>query len=207
MKTLFTMDKAMARLPAGNRKNWYWEVDYLVKHLEPLTKVLQIGSCDGIRLDYLASRRKDIRFVGLEIDKKLSAEANKRFKKYHGRIKSVCGDARKIPFRESTFDYALCLNNTLGYIPNNKKVISELKRVVFSGGKIIVSVYGPQWGNRIARQYFEKLGAKTITITGDVCMIDGITMKRYSKHKLVELLGKKTAIMNSVIGFMGILRK
>lgn len=206
-RTLFNMDKILDKLPAPNRQNWYFETDFLIDYIKPNSKVLQIGSCDGIRIDYLANKRKDWKFIGLEIDPKLSKEANKRLKKYNGRAKSVMGDARKIPLKKKSFDYVICLNNTLGYIPDDKTVIQELKRVTKPGGKIIISVYGTDWNNRMAKNYFKTLLVKKIRITGNKFLIDGLKMKRYSRKDVTNLLGKKAKIINSVIGLVGVLTR
>src|SRR3989344_3774793 len=116
-------------LPALNRENWLWESAWLCEHLKQNAKVLQVGSCEGSRLMDLTQKRPDLTFTGLEIDPVLHEMALDRFRKTGAHAKSVLGDITKKETIDPSghFEYAICLNNTIGYIPDEAATIANMK--------------------------------------------------------------------------------
>lgn len=58
---------------------------------------------------------------------------------YGGKVPIVKVDITQIPFQDASFDFILC-NHVLEHIPDDKKAMAELYRVMASGGKGIFQV-------------------------------------------------------------------
>lgn len=86
--------------------------------------VLDLGCHDG----YLAPRIRN--YFGLDI----ALPALKRVKKPR-----VWGDANRIPFKNGSFDFILCLE-VLEHVYNRVKVLKECGRVLRDDGKLVLSV-------------------------------------------------------------------
>ena len=95
-------------------------------------RVLDAGTGNGILLKMLSLRHQGIRLVGLDMNSQIS------MLKIAGTA-FVVGDVRKNPFRPNTFDVIFCLD-VLEHVYELNEAINELKRVLFKGGRLIVSV-------------------------------------------------------------------
>lgn len=89
--------------------------------------ILEIVAGDG-RMSSMLFRSKKID-VSVDINK----EAVMRGKTCNLYKKLIVADARKLPFRKSTFNTVVS-NSTLEHINNNEKVVKEVVRVLKSGG-------------------------------------------------------------------------
>jgi len=179
-------------LPAVNRDNWLWESAWLCEHLKPNAKVLQVGSCEGSRIVNVMQERPDLNIIGIEIDPVLHAMAIEHFKKTGTDARSIRGDITNPgDIKElGHFDYCLCLNNTLGYIPDEEAAITQMKKLA---GRTIVSVYGEKFTDNVAREYCAALTLDVETIIDDVIHVKNFgTIKRYRKKSVKQWNGKMT---------------
>ena len=186
-------------LPALNRENWLWESAWLCEHVKPNATVLQVGSCEGSRLMDLTQKRPDLSFTGLEIDPALHTMALKRFEGTKAHAKSVLGDITKNESIDPLghFDYAICLNNTLGYIPNEVTTIANMK---YAADTAIISVYGEQFTDELAREYFASLTLTVENIIDDVIHVkDFGTIRRYRREDVKLWNGK---IVETPLGYL-----
>ena len=71
--------------------------------------------------------------TGIDISKAMLKEC----KKQHPEFTLVLGDAKKLPFKDNSFD-AVCCRNFLQNFENPKKPFREMLRVLKRGGKIVV---------------------------------------------------------------------
>lgn len=168
-------------LPKLNRENWLFEVEFLVKELSPNAKVLQVGCMDGTRIISLLNRRPDLQITGLDIEKKYLRMAEQNIADAGFEAQLVLGDITKPPQLES-FNYIICLNNTLGYIPDYEKAVANMRRL---GETVIISVYGEKFTDGLAREYFQTIGSEVKNIDGnDIHTKDFGTVKRLSRKEV-----------------------
>ena len=73
--------------------------------------------------------------TGLDLSDEIMAEARQKFdgKKFS----FVTGSALELPFDDDTFDL-VCISNGLHHVPDNKKTLNEMLRVVKEGGNVLV---------------------------------------------------------------------
>lgn len=96
-------------------------------------KVLDVGSGTGYGSEFVS--RKNHLVVG--IDKDISAI--KIAKMYRGQnVSFIQGDARKLPFRNDTFDAVICFE-VIEHLDEPLKLLEEIRRVLKPGGLVICS--------------------------------------------------------------------
>ncbi len=98
----------------------------------PRGRLLDVGCGDGI---FLKELENDFDCIGLEI----SETRIKRAKKITKKSKIIQGDAESLPFKNNSFDYVL-FTEIIEHLPNYKKALKEVKRVLKSSGKVILSI-------------------------------------------------------------------
>jgi len=186
-------------LPAQNRENYLYETELLQKELPQKAKVLQIGSMDGKRIIRLLEIRPDLQVTGLEIEDELVKIAQQNVAQTNLSAQFITGDITNPP-NISQFDYVICLNNTLGYIQDQKKAIEEMKKL---GKIVIISVYGEKFDDNLAREYFKTLHLEIERIENNVFIMKDFTkVKRYTKEEVGLWRGK---IIKTPIGYFTIL--
>jgi len=141
-------------------------------------------------------------FTGLEIDPALHAMALKRFEGTKAHAKSVLGDITKKETIDPLghFDYAICLNNTLGYIPDEAASLTNMKHAADTA---IISVYGEKFTDDVAREYFAGLALAVEDITDDAVHVKNFsTVKRY-RQEIVQTWGGE--IIATPLGYLCIM--
>jgi ubiquinone/menaquinone biosynthesis C-methylase UbiE len=61
-----------------------------------------------------------------------------------GNLVATCGDARRLPYAEDTFDAAFMMT-VLGEIPNQEAALGELRRVLKANGRLVVGEFIFDW--------------------------------------------------------------
>lgn len=111
-----------------------WWKDWIDKmRFKPNEKVLEVGCGRGIFLDRLVAEFR-IRASGVDISKKAIAEAKKESIATHN---LKVADACELPFPDSFFNIVISFD-TLEHIKEQEKAMSEMVRVLRSGGKILI---------------------------------------------------------------------
>ena len=96
---------------------------------------------------YLFNKKDNIDYVPIDLNKKLYKKelfffcdgiTLKYFENYQDYIKDEV-DVQDIPYDDNTFDYII-INHVLEHVPQDKKAISELYRVLKPGGVAFISV-------------------------------------------------------------------
>ncbi len=101
-------------------------------------KVLDAGCGIGLYgLNYAIKQKADVIGVDMSKDKIENAE---KLKKSLGitNIKFEKGDLTNLKFKDNSFDFVLC-SDVLEHIPNDKKALKELARVLKKGGSLILT--------------------------------------------------------------------
>lgn len=197
-KNFINLDE-LEQLPALNRKNYLYETKLLHKELTKKAKVLQVGSMDGLRIIRIHEVRPDLQLTGLELEDELVKVAKKITTEKNIMAKFITGDITNPP-NLPNFDYVICLNNTLGYIPKQEKAIKEMKKL---GKTVIISVYGEKFDNQLAEKYFSRLSLEIKKVKDNTfVMKDFSQVKRYTKKEVTSWGGK---ILETPVGYFTIL--
>ena len=176
-------------IPEICKQNWEFEISLLSKKLKPNATVLQVGCMNGIRIITLLKERPDLKITGLDIEQSMVDICNDNLKRVGRNATVILGDITK-PLSVSGFDYVVCLNNTLGYIPDQETSLANMKNL---GGKVIISVFGEAFTSDTAKKYFSSIGLTIKSIDGDTFVMDDfINVFRYSKHIVEEWNGTIT---------------
>ncbi|MEI8230059.1 MAG: class I SAM-dependent methyltransferase [Candidatus Peregrinibacteria bacterium] len=179
----------LQNLPPICRKNWETELDLLTKKLNPNATVLQVGSMDATRIIALLQRRNDLIITGLEIEESLVNLSRSNLAKANLDATIIHGDITAPPSLP-TFDHVLCLNNTLGYIPDEESAVIHMRKL---GETVTISVYGEAFTDELAEAYFTSLGLNLDHIEGDTIHLkDFSVVRRYSRHTVEQWGGTIT---------------
>ena len=122
-------------------------VDFERLDLRPGMKVLDAG-CGTGRHICEAFRRADITAVGLDLSEEDLRKAGgtlwvmSQENGCRGAVMAIKSDVTRLPFPDGAFDVVIC-SEVLEHIPDNRKAVSELMRVLRPGGDLVVSV--PRW--------------------------------------------------------------
>lgn len=116
-----------------------WHTSKLKEVLNLLPKdaksILDVGCSSGILTAAIAKKLPKSSVVGLDSYKEVITFAKKKYPK----IKFVCADAHKLPFKNNSFDLVIC-TETLEHVVNPRKSLLEMKRVLKNDGSAIISM-------------------------------------------------------------------
>ena len=107
-------------------------------------KVIDVGCGTGI-LSLIALGKGASKLTCVDISKLMLEKCKAKIAAgdYHDEIVEFHeADAERLPFEDSSFDVVL-LNMVLGILPNQLSTITELTRVLRTGGTIALSAHGP----------------------------------------------------------------
>ncbi len=125
---------------------------YLWDDLKPLAKytrngdkVLDLG-CGNGRL-YQLFEGMSIHYVGLDQSEELIKKAQEKFPKDNFAV----GDMRELPFPDDSYDIIYCIAafHHLANAEDRLKVLSEMRRILKTGGKVVMTNWNllGQWGS------------------------------------------------------------
>lgn len=124
-----------------NMDNWKaWYLKRFIHNFKEIKNksVIEIGTGSGYMAIGLAKLGAKVMCCDLTISNLID------LKKYAKTLKLknmsfVCCSADKLPFLKSAFDYFI-INAVLEHIPNEKKVITEINRILKRGGGLMITV-------------------------------------------------------------------
>lgn len=114
------------------------ETEFILKNfsIKKRDKVLDIGMGTGRNTKLLLNNGATVE--GIDISKGMMDEAKKKLKGKTVNF-TVADAGEKIPFKNNTFDYVLCMR-VLKYIPTWKKTIKEVSIVLKKDGVFILEI-------------------------------------------------------------------
>ena len=118
---------------------------YLDVGLKDADLILDVGCGSGMVTRDIARLTKG-KVVAIDGSSDMVDVAKKVLKDFKN-VELHVGDAEKLPFDDDTFDVVTC-NLLLMWADNPQKVVSEMARVVKSGGKVLASLE-PDYGGKI----------------------------------------------------------
>ena len=200
--SVYTQYDKLDQLPVKNRDNWLQESALICSLLKANASLLQVGCANASRLIDLKTKRPDVRFLGIDIEEDLLKDAQENIAKAGLQVETRMCDitANEKCVALGHFDYVLCLNNTLGYIPDEAAALQNMRSL---GSLVFISVYGEQFIDDLARQYFKTLGLTVRTIEGNRFTFDDFSsVKRYTREEVEQWGGK---ITETPLGYLCIL--
>jgi len=173
-------------------KIWFdEEKKYLEKNINKNAKVLEIGSGDGRSIFDLIAITKNI--TGIDHNQKAIRKARQRFPEYSS-IVFIKTDAENLPFKESDFDYVICMCSFMNFGNKKEQILSEMKRVLKPTGKIIISTFS-QNALPERMKVYKKLNApiKEVSQKGTVIFDESFgdnISEQFTKEELIRIFNQ-----------------
>jgi ubiquinone/menaquinone biosynthesis C-methylase UbiE len=111
--------------------------ELIAKDVADGSSVADIGTGTGLRAAQLKRRRPGVRVTGFDISNEMLRRA----------MPSLDGGIRaslpNLPVRDNSFDHALCLYNTFGYLRTydaRVKALKDMARILKPGGRLYIDV-------------------------------------------------------------------
>lgn len=114
--------------------------DKITREISKGTVVLDVACGTGLIAEKMAAKAKNV--VAVDLSENMIAQATSKQKALDiENIEYRVEDAYHLPFGDGIFDMATCIN-ALHNMQNPEKALSEIRRVLKPGGKLIVSIVG-----------------------------------------------------------------
>ncbi len=175
-------------LSRGIRNYLGAEAKRLKKLVRDNSVILDVGCGSGRCIALL--KRTAGKIVGVDYSAKMIRKAFKKVGKCPN-VELFLENAESMPFADNSFDYVLCMFNTLGVLDGSKeKALREIKRVVKPKGKIFASVYSENALDEQIKEYTKYLGLTIKKIDADaVYTKEGFISERFGRAKIRRLFG------------------
>jgi SAM-dependent methyltransferase len=116
-------------------------------------RILDVGSGTGSLAFAIAERKPGVQVMGIDPSREYVAYATSK-SPVGDRASFQVGDAQQLNFPDASFDAALSLL-VFNFIPDPKRALLELRRVVKPGGKIAAAVWDYGAGMRMLRAFWD----------------------------------------------------
>lgn len=183
-----TWDAVVKNPPPAYKDLFQKEKDYLRTHIEPNSKVLDIGCGNGRNILSIVDIAGNI--TGLDNSQKAVQDAQENLKA-HQNVEVVLGDAMNLPFEDKSFDFVILSMTLVNFADSKLKALQEMKRVAKDEGKVIISVYSEKaLPDRVAM--YDQVGAKIKDEKNGYIVFEteGLTSEQFSKDQLEEMAVK-----------------
>ena len=107
---------------------------------DPPGKILDLGTADGQMLNRVKKRYPEAHCVGIEYSRELVRYGQSKYPE----IGFLRADVQELPFSAISFDAAL-ITAVIEHVPDPKRVIGEVFRVLKPGGLLIMTSPDPFW--------------------------------------------------------------
>ena len=143
-----------------NSRQAQLEVPVLVRamRLPAAARILEIGCGRGIPLPVLDRLCSPRRLVGLDIEGELLTEAAENLREHGTRAELCCGDVRRMPFDDESFDVVIDFG-TLYHIARSPAALEEITRVLAPGGTFVYETKASQFLSHPVRSHGRRLPA------------------------------------------------
>jgi ubiquinone/menaquinone biosynthesis C-methylase UbiE len=98
--------------------------------------ILEIGCGPGLALEPIAQSCRPIRLVGIDIEKDMLLEADKRIRQKNMKVELYQQDVRDLQFDDGMFDIVIDFG-TCYHIRKRPRALREIARVLKTGGMVI----------------------------------------------------------------------
>ncbi len=170
------------------------EKRFLLSHISPNSKVLDIGCGDGRNIKTILNVTKDI--VGIDNDPKAISDARAHLAATPS-VQILLADVIALPFPENTFDAVTLMMTLVNFNKNKVTALKEMARVLKQDGKIIISVYSEDAFDKRMEMY-KRVQAPIDRVEGTTVILEisfgANVSEQFSKQEievLVEQAGLK----------------
>ncbi len=157
---------------------YYWAYEQM-NRLVSVDRVLDAACGSGYGSFYLAKEGKKV--IGIDISKNAIKKCRKKYN--HDNLKFLEMNCSNIVFNDNAFD-AVVSQDTIEHVKDDKKFLSEIKRVLKPGGiAIIFTPHSPQHNNKPSNIYHLREYSQE-----SFCEL----LRGYFSH--IELYGRKLSV-------------
>lgn len=121
--------------------------------IEPGHRILDIGFGGGVTFPVLLDRGADVAGIDRSADVVAAAEVDHRRAIEAGRLDVRRGEVEGVPFEDGFFDGVLTVN-TVYFWPELDAGLSEIRRVLKPGGRIVIGIRDGSVMKRVSRDIF-----------------------------------------------------
>lgn len=141
----------------------------------PFKSILDVGCGPGAMLERILNHHGEVQASGIDFSERMIEKAEELLA---GKAELVTGDADSLPWDDDSFDVVVC-NASFHHYPEPQKVLSEMKRVLRTKGRLIVA--DPWWS--VIYRFLINLYLKTpINMEGD--------FRIYSEKEIKEMFSE-----------------
>jgi len=143
-----------------NSRQAQLEIPVVVRAMKLPTeaRILEVGCGRGIALPVLDRLCEPRRLVGLDVDGELLMEAAENLGEQGSRAELCCGDVRRMPFDDESFDVVIDFG-TLYHIARSPAALDEIARVLAPGGAFVYETKASQFLSHPVRSRGRRLPA------------------------------------------------
>lgn len=126
---------------SATRKTMWPELADMDKYAKEGDRVLDIGCGNGKLFGYLAEKRKNFLYSGLDVSEKLINIAKQNFKAEKAEFRVF--DGMNIPYPDNSFDIIYCLA-TLPHLPGQEmqvRFLENIRKTAKPGAKLILTCW------------------------------------------------------------------
>jgi len=158
--------------------------------------ILDAGCGFGGTIANLNERFYQFNLVGVNIDEQQVKRAREIVKPLgENKIEFVCADACKLPFADKSFDVVFALECIFAF-PSRLRFFQEARRVLKSGGKLVICDFLPVEFIGLFWRYSEKLLKPLVARTYGAFSINFCTVSEY--EKLAQTTGFRLAGVDDI---------
>jgi len=106
----------------------------------PIRKVIDLGTAEGRMLQTISETYPEVTCIGVEYDRALISYGKGLFPD----LQFVQGDIQVLGFKRKTFDIAVA-TAVIEHVPDPPRALREIKRVLVTGGLLIMTAPDPFW--------------------------------------------------------------
>ena len=181
-------NKLLENAPEAYKKWFGFEEQYLMKHIRPESKILEVGCGEGRSLAYLAGNGRVV--YGIDHDKRAGLLARKKLESVGLNANIMTMEASDLIFKDNVFDYVMSLSTPANFGNQKNKIYSEMRRVVKPDGEIIVNVFNEDaFDERI--KFYRSLGPPIKEIVGTTVIFEDpnkeFISEQFSREQLEEI--------------------
>jgi ubiquinone/menaquinone biosynthesis C-methylase UbiE len=104
----------------------------------PATRVLDVGCGTGLQSHLFRSLGYDV--TGVDIAADLIEKARAKCSEPDAHLRFQVASAMDLPFADGKFDIAVCCGGVLGFVPDHRKALAEIARIIRPGGRALIEV-------------------------------------------------------------------
>jgi ubiquinone/menaquinone biosynthesis C-methylase UbiE len=207
IKNIDYWEKLLKEMPKSYRSWFEDEKVFLQETITRNASVLEVGCGDGRSIKDIIEITQNI--TGVDHDEDAVQHARDNFREYRN-VKILLADAVKLPFKNKSFDFVMCMTTFANFAYKKYKALKEMRRVVKDKGKIIISVFSEDALEERMKIY-KSLGADIKEIKGNGTVVfdeslgDNVS-EQFSKDELLRIFDETNLrvekILKSGIGYI-----